>query len=312
MLMKTLIRIFFSGVLMTVNAVQAQQVIVTDDANYTTPASSSVLDVKSTSKGFLPPRVALNSTKDVTTIASPTNGLLIYNTGAGTLTDKGLYFWQDSVWVKPISCGISTATNGITIANDGNVRLHGTATAWNDFIVNPATARNNGGIVPLWTVFVAPNVYTWVFEDTKTQEVDFTVQLPHNYREGSTIYPHIHWSSTSAPGAGRVRWVLDYQWVNLGSNFAATGTTSVYGTKVVPSDAASLTAFESNITPMNTGGVDNTGIVGTGKKISSILVCHLYRDGTHIDDTFSGSAYLLSIDFHYEIDSFGSNSEFIK
>ena len=56
-----LITILFAG------SALAQQVIVSDDANYTTPASGAVLDVKSTSKGFLPPRVALNSLKDQTT-----------------------------------------------------------------------------------------------------------------------------------------------------------------------------------------------------------------------------------------------------
>ncbi len=237
---------------------------------------------------------------------------MIYNTGTAALTEKGLYYWQDSVWVKPLSTGISSSINSMTIASDGNVTLNGSATSWTDLVVNPSTARNSGGFVPLWAVFVAPNVYTWFFEDAKTQEVDFSVQMPHNYKEGSKIYPHIHWSSTSAPGSQRVRWVMDYQWVNLMDNFAATGNTSVYGTVLAVNNSTSLAAFQSVITPINTGGVDNAGIVGTGKKISSILLCHLYRDGNNASDTYSGSAALLSIDFHYEIDSFGSNNEYTK
>jgi hypothetical protein len=84
-LMSLLLNILF------INSLKAQQVIVTDDSTYTTPANGAILDVKSTTKGFMPPRVALNSLTDTTTIPSRTNGLLIYNTGAGSLTDKGVY-----------------------------------------------------------------------------------------------------------------------------------------------------------------------------------------------------------------------------
>ena len=291
--------------------IQAQQVIVTDDASYTTPASSSVLDVKSTSKGFLPPRVALTSNKDVSTIASPTNGLLIYNTGTGGLIEKGIYYWCDSVWIKPLSGG-NGSTNYLKIANDGNVTLMGTATTFTDLVVNPATVKNNEGSAPTWTKFVDPNMYALMFANGVSNEVDFCVQMPHNYKEGSRIYPHVHWSSTSAPGTQRVKWVMDYQWVNLGDNFVSSSSTSIYGTKIVPDNTTSLVAFQSTITALNTGGVDNAGIDGTGKKISSLLMCHFYRLGTDVTDTFSGTAAVLSIDFHYEIDSFGSHTEFTK
>ena len=44
-----------------------------------TPNASAALDVTATNKGLLPPRVALTSTTDATTIASPAAGLLVYN-----------------------------------------------------------------------------------------------------------------------------------------------------------------------------------------------------------------------------------------
>ena len=40
----------------------------------TTPNASAKLDVYSTNKGFLPPRVTLTSATDATTIASPAEG----------------------------------------------------------------------------------------------------------------------------------------------------------------------------------------------------------------------------------------------
>ncbi|MFZ4454984.1 MAG: hypothetical protein ACOYOT_02060 [Bacteroidales bacterium] len=278
----------------------SQTVVVSDDPTYTTGASSAMLDVKSTNKGFLLPRVA-----DTTAISSPTAGLMIYDT-----TNKKVWMYFNNRWNTQINAG--STSSGVTVSSNGTVTLNGESTTWNDLVVNPATARNNGGLVPNWTVFVAPNVYTWFFADGSNNEVDFSVQMPHNYKEGSKIYPHVHWSSTSAPGLQRVKWVMDYQWVNFGDNFLPTGTSSVYGSALAENNSVSLTAFQHTITPMNPLGVAQTGIDGTGKKVSSILLCHFYRQGADATDTFSGSAALLSVDFHYEIDSFGSDGQYTK
>lgn len=76
-----------------------------------TPNSSSILDLNTgntftspNGKGFIPPNVALTSTTDVTTVASPSTSLLVYNTanaGSGTtIVAPGYYYWNGSQWVK--------------------------------------------------------------------------------------------------------------------------------------------------------------------------------------------------------------------
>ena len=77
----------------------------------TTPNASAKLDVYATNKGFLPPRVTLTSTTDATTIASPAEGLLVYNVGSVGL-QAGYYYWNGANWAT-----IATATsagNGVT------------------------------------------------------------------------------------------------------------------------------------------------------------------------------------------------------
>ncbi len=77
----------------------------------TTPNASAKLDVYSTNKGFLPPRVTLTSATDATTIASPAEGLLVYNVGSVGL-QAGYYYWNGANWAT-----IATATsagNGVT------------------------------------------------------------------------------------------------------------------------------------------------------------------------------------------------------
>lgn len=66
------------------------------------PSASAILELNSSSKGFLPPRIALNSITDVSTINSPTTGLLIYNTAtAGTAPNNvfpGYFYFDGTKW----------------------------------------------------------------------------------------------------------------------------------------------------------------------------------------------------------------------
>jgi hypothetical protein len=79
----------------------------------TTPATSSVLDITSTNKGLLIPRVVLTSTSDVATIASPATSLLVYNSG---FLPNGYYYWNGTLWVL---LATGNNTNWLLTGNSG-------------------------------------------------------------------------------------------------------------------------------------------------------------------------------------------------
>ena len=67
----------------------------------TAPNSSAMLDVESSSKGLLVPRIALTSTTDATTITNGNvNSLLVYNTATISDVLPGYYYWNatNNVW----------------------------------------------------------------------------------------------------------------------------------------------------------------------------------------------------------------------
>ncbi len=67
--------------------------------NGTAPNASAMLDVESTSKGLLVPRVALTNTTDATTIANGNvTSLLVYNTATIADVVPGYYYWDGTVW----------------------------------------------------------------------------------------------------------------------------------------------------------------------------------------------------------------------
>ena len=91
-------------------------------------------------------------------------------------------------------------------------------------------------------------------------------------------------------------------WVNIGDALAAN-TTLV--TRTVVNDTTLLGKHRMNNAP-------STGIVGTGKEISSILQFRLYRDGANVLDTYAHKAYLSEMDVHFEIDTIGSKTSTSK
>jgi hypothetical protein len=65
-----------------------------------TPDASAALDVTSSTKGFLPPRVSLNSTAVAAPVTSPVEGLIVYNTATTGNVTPGLYVWNGAslIW----------------------------------------------------------------------------------------------------------------------------------------------------------------------------------------------------------------------
>jgi hypothetical protein len=109
----------------------------------TTPNASAKLEVYATNKGFLPPRIALTGASDVSTIASPVAGLLIYNTAtAGTIPNNvvpGYYFYNGSAWVQ-IAGGLiidNSKTAAFTLSSADNNKIFTISSASNVAITVP-------------------------------------------------------------------------------------------------------------------------------------------------------------------------------
>lgn len=110
----------------------------------TSPNASAKLDITSTNKGFLPPRLALTAANvfaPVTGLSGTTElataaGLLIYNTATSGTTPNnvvpGYYYWNGTAWIQ-ISGGlvIETKSASFSLAASDNNKL---------FFINSASA----------------------------------------------------------------------------------------------------------------------------------------------------------------------------
>lgn len=169
--------------------------------------------------------------------------------------------------------------------------LEGETTAWDDLLMPLQSGRQ--GVLNKPDFDAADGVYLFPQNDP-SEIIYFNVQLPHRWKVGSVVYPHVHWhqAANQAPV-----WKVDYRWADIGG---AVGAWQTYTMDVLVKTYTSGTMHQiSN---------NSTGISGAGKTISSILQCKLYRD----DNVYTGDAGAVSFDVHIEVDSFGSDTEFSK
>ncbi len=110
------------------------------------PTASAQLEVNSSSKGFLPPRIALTSIADNTTISSPVAGLLIYNTAtAGTSPNNvtpGFYYHNGSNWQRIVNSDKQTVKYTKLI---NNVSSSTTSVSGNTNVSNWTSTYNASG-----------------------------------------------------------------------------------------------------------------------------------------------------------------------
>ncbi len=379
--------VVFFTLILTTNNITAQVGIGT-----LTPNSSAMLDVQSTSKGVLVPRM---TTLQRTAISSPATGLLVFDT-----TTQSFWFYS-AAWVELVSGssivdtdgdtkieveqsadedkirfstanpagdasvermsignngeilmgsdlavqattffeigsdgviklgnkGASTLTGGVLgglesdetglenytkITTDGSLSYVGNATRWEDLRIPTTSLKDRIVDMPKWDPFIndgqtGPGLFLHWFED-KTggegdaeQELFFTAQMPHGWKEGSDLQPHVHWTTKDDASGKNVEWGLEYVWANVTSQFSST-TNIIYTDNTIGTPGIR----QHNISTF-------PKIDGAGHLLSSMLICRVFRHSSGGNDTFDGKqAGLIEIDFHYQVDSDGSNQEYTK
>lgn len=201
---------------------------------------------------------------------------------------------------------MSMGKGGLYTPSVRNVNLHGrpvlTNVAWDDFVVVGAALRDRGAQVPGWEQAMGLGIWAWHFDWTVAQaeELHFSMQLPHGWVPGSTIYFHTHYALPAAGGgAGQemVQWGLDYAIASIDGAYpaAAVNVTS--------------TARDVQNEPIRQHLLDDipaAGVAMAGHTESCVLLGRVYRP-TNIGNDYQNDVILLSMDAHIEINSLGTH-----
>lgn len=168
---------------------------------------------------------------------------------------------------------------------------------WEDLRTPMSAMKLTGNSDPSFEL-LRDGIYAYAFQPGQTNELVFVQQLPHAYREGSTLHPHIHWTTKSASVGEVVVWGLEYTYASINGTFATTVKEKVTATCGI-AYTHQLKAFSE--------------ISASDANISAMILGRLYREASAgAGDTYSGNAFLLEFDTHYEKDDDGSRREYVK
>ncbi|MCB9195039.1 MAG: hypothetical protein H6598_02340 [Flavobacteriales bacterium] len=229
-----------------VGLMNAQNVgINTTGAN---PDNSAMLDVVSTSKGMLIPRVALTATNAAGPISAPTTSLLVYNTAtAGAAPNNvtpGFYYWDGSAWQR-----FDTSNN------TGDWKLSGNSGTTASSSAIGVTANNNfiGTTDAIDYVFATNGLERMRLktDNTTTARLGIGTAFTSNLNSGSTpSLIHLHdWGTTAN----------DYPIVQLSTANTASGRTVG-----IVNFASTATANEKRIATIESYLTAASGTNGTG------------------------------------------------
>lgn len=127
------------------------------------------------------------------------------------------------------------------------------------------------------------------------------VQLPHAWKIGSTLKPHVHWCKITS-AANLVRWQIEYKWAKIGQVMDAAFTTIADET---PDVSDGDTAYQHALTAL-------PDIVPAGDvDISDMLIIKISRVAT-VGASYGTRAVLFEFDIHIQTDTDGSLAEFEK
>jgi hypothetical protein len=156
---------------------QKNDFVVTSAGNVgigtTNPNSDAALEINATNKGFLPPRLALTGSNDITTISSPSIGMIVYNTTTSATLNKGVTYYDGASWKQlvPASSANSSAvvdllsdattgnslsgsTSGATVLNFGTITAPSDGSYAFSFRLYGTTSGTGRGIFYIYLVRV--------------------------------------------------------------------------------------------------------------------------------------------------------------
>lgn len=171
------------------------------------------------------------------------------------------------------------------------LRLNSAKLNWKDFNYNPNSLPVGLGRRPDSITFASTSIGVAGFSPSFIEQVSTVVELNHEYAQGTAIYPHVHWYSTTTD-VGTVRWGMEFTFTH---DSVVTTSTTIYVEQITNG-----TAWQPYFSGFPV-------IAGAGRVIGDQLLFRFFRDATAGADDYPADAATGTVGFHVQVDGFGSN-----
>lgn len=259
--------------------------------------------------------IAVDSNKKIVSLpvaTYPTVAELAYVKGLDQTLKKA-----DTVEFGIVKSGDISGGNYSEFEADGTLKFNGDSTVYKDVIV-PLLYKGGAGEATL-TNFVG-GISNLLFDKDKFVYIE-NAEAPHDWKEGSEIELHLHWSVKTALSEGdKVNWQFEFAIANMnnGTNtgiiFCDPATPTVFGTKTITKEYTSPVGG----TPAGTNLYTSLAVVSATDmdniKIGAGLIGCLTRIAKTAGgaEAANGKVFGLNLGIHYQVDTIGSRNRGTK
>ena len=161
---------------------------------------------------------------------------------------------------------------------------------WSDYLASLSSGKVAGANVPTWSNY-RDGINAYSFSASATNEVWITFHINHDYQDGSKVYPHVHWSPNTT-STGVVRWGVEYTVQKGHQQGAFPASTTIYLEDTISSDSQ----YQHRIIEASDAQAFDA------YEADTLVLCRVFRDGGHANDTFPDAVFGLMADLHVQID----------
>jgi hypothetical protein len=193
--------------------------------------------------------------------------------------------------VNSVDTDALTADSGtIDALSAGSVTL--TDTGWEDITADLSSGKVAGANVPTWSTF-RNGISAYEFSASALNELWITFHITHDYKRNTNIYPHIHFSTAATTSSGVVRWGIEYMFAKGHDQEAFPASSTIYleYTFTANKQYQHIILEASDSQAFGAGAIETDGL----------LLCRIFRDGAHPNDTFASTVFGLTADIHYQV-----------
>ncbi len=240
-----------------------------------------------------------------------THGSVLIGNGNGEIGEEPEYLNWDTNTKTFHTSGLdaNTATIGTSadyteFENDGTIVAHGEATTWRDELHELTGEKLESPSAEI-SLNSSEGSLTFSSVTTLYDYILTNVQINHDWKMGSDIYPHLHWWQVSS---NIPNWLIQYRWQINGELKTETWTSQTWETSEFTYSSGTLNQIVSfgAITPP------------VGYFLSDIVQFRIIRDTNNDSGLFNttdaetADVDAVSFDIHIECDTLGSRQEYIK
>jgi len=220
------------------------------------------------------------------------NGLGTYISGSNSIS-------RDEIF-ETLTNGIFDNSNPAPLNLFGEAVVSVTATTrgltthqnvWGDIQSNAFNNPESGYTAPSTATLIG-GIQVAGFSPTVVNSIGVNFCIPHSINPDEDLIPHIRWSPSDAD-TGTVRWGFEFSGANVSTGFFINNV--ILYVEQVSSGVANQHKL-----------IDFTAIPPLLP--DAVIHARVFRDATHVNDTYTGSALLNSITLHANMNTVGTPS----